>query len=151
MIILSEFARSASEIRARLYDKTPITVEHIAYLCIDPNNINRNHWMSEIYSFINNVGILKSSKKFPSKKFIYDSSYGDSRDVFTNEKFMTKFINAIIKKENFSTDLTVFDIMTIVDNKCVEYFQWLAEVLSETGFVDIAEVIEEINTIIPAH
>lgn len=149
MIILHEFARSASEIRAHLFDKTQITVEHLTYLCIDPNNINRNHWISEIYSFINSVGILKSTKKFPSKDFIYKSSYGDSQDLFTNETFMNKFIKAVIKKENFSTDLSIYGIMNLADSVCVQYFNWLADELSKAGFVDLDEVTDEIDKIIP--
>lgn len=149
MIILHEFARSASEIRSRLYDKTLITVEHLTYLCLDPNNINRNHWISEIHSFISSVGILKNTKKFPSKEFIYKSSYGDSRDTFTNKLFMTKFINSIIKKENFIVDKTIEELMEIIDNACVSYFSWLSDELSKTGFVDNEEVNSVIDRIIP--
>ena len=148
MIILHEFARSAAEIRSRLYDKTLITVEHLTYLCLDPDNVNRDHWINEIYSFISSVGILKSTKKFPTKKFIYDSSYGDSRDTFTNITFMTKFIKAIIRKENFVVDKSIEEVISIVDNVCMEYFGWLSDELSKTGFVDKDEVKSVIDKLI---
>lgn len=149
MVILHEFARSASEIRAQLLDKTPITVEHITYLCIDPDNVNRAHWVSEIHAFINTIGMLKSTKKFPTKDFIYKASYGDSRDMFTNETFMTKFIKSVIKKERFNTDASIPEIMHTVDSACVDYFTWLSDELSKTGFVDIDEVQEKLDSLIP--
>lgn len=149
IIYLNEFARSASEIRSRLYDKTLITVEHLIYIWFDPNNINRNHWISEIYSFINSVGILKNTKKFPTKEFIYKSSYGDSQDTFTNTVFMTKFIRSICKKEKFVTNKTIEEIISAVDSVCVRYFGWLSDELSKTGFVDMDEVSSAINEILP--
>ena len=148
--ILNEFARSSAEIRSRLYDKTNILVEHLTYICLSPNNINRNHWITEIHSFIDHVDILKSTKKFPTKDFIYKSTYGDSRDLFTNTTFMTKFIRAILKKENIKTDLTLDEIITIVDSVCTQYFSWLSKELSETGFVDRDEVEEKVNELIPS-
>lgn len=63
---------------------------------------------------------------------------------------MTKFIRAILKKENIKTDLTLDEIITIVDNTCTQYFSWLSKELSETGFVDRDEVEEKVNELIPS-
>lgn len=146
---LFELAKSQSDIKYQLQFMTPKVVEHLIYLTIDPKNINRNHWIEEIYAFIHDIDICKINKKFPKKSFIYSNTYGSSQDKYTNIPSMKKRLKGICDSENITFTDSIYDIVNKIDFVCSNYFDWLSYELSTYGVVTLEDVGKRLNKLLP--
>ena len=143
-----ELALDKRDIERNLQSKSPKIIEHLFYLMLDPKNQAANHWKQEIYSFLNDIDALKSSKKIPKTKFIYDNTYGYKRDRIQSRVYMKNFLKDVCQKENLSTALTLEEIMENLDYLCYNYFMWLSEMLHENEFVIREWVYDKIDELL---
>ena len=146
--LITEFALEKKEIQRRLINVTPKIVEHLMYLTLDPDNINRNHWKQEIYSFLYDIEFLKGGKKLPKKEFIYDNTYGVKKDQIQNYKWFSTRIKALCRKENIEMPDDIEITQNNVDFVCSCYFSWLATHLSEDGVIDDEECYKYLDTVL---
>lgn len=141
-----ELAYSRKHIADHLISVTPKIIEHLFYLMLDPTNQARNHWKSEIYGFLNDMDAMKGTNKVPNKDFIYKWTYGSKQDRIKSEKYMSKFLKDVCKKENINTSDDIETIMKNLDYICVDYFDWLSEELSTNEYVTQDEVYSKLDS-----
>lgn len=146
--LITEFALEKKEIQRRLINVTPKVIEHLMYLALDPNNINRNHWEQEIYSFLYDIEFLKGGKKLPKRDFIYDNTYGVKRDQVLNDKWFLTRVKGICNKENMLRPKDIKLEQNNVDYICNNYFLWLSDNLSKDGIIDDEECYNYIDKLL---
>ena len=133
--LIRELAYERRDIQRTLIDKTPTVVQHIMYLVLDPNNINKFHWMSEVHAFIHDIGRLKNGKKFPKSEFIYEYTYGAMSDMVIDSKWFNVTVKDICEDENIELPKNMKQAQMKVDIVCREYFRWLSSELSTNGVI----------------
>ena len=143
-----EMALDKKELQRKLQSRSPKIIEHLFYLLLDKNNPSAKHWKNEIYSFLNDIELLKGSNKVPKVSFIYDNTYGYRQDRITSPRYMKKFLLDVCQKENLSTNLSLEEIMTKLDSLCNQYFSWLATMLHDSEFVTQEEVFSILDKLI---
>lgn len=146
--LLTELAIEKRHLEDRLIDRSVEIIEHLLCIVLDPKNVNRDHWTSEIYAFINNVPILKSTKKLPTEQFIYDSTYGVWQDNILNNEYFDRQIESICEEENIEIPNDIEMTQNNVDFVCSCYFSWLATHLSEDGVIDDEECYKYLDTVL---
>lgn len=90
---------------------------------------------------------MKNGKKFPTAKQIYSWTYGKKQDLVTDIRWFSKFVNGICEDYSIEIDKSPAEFMMDFDSVCVEYFQWLANELSQSGILNRSEVYAELNYI----
>lgn len=133
---LFEMARSRKEIAHTLQEKSSqIFIHLIKYFYVDDNGL-RDHWSREIYSFLNDIDILKSTKDYPTLAFIYENTYVVHADSICKKqkKILSEYESSSIKERN---DEKFLDFAS-------NYFYNLSDILSKEGYVSQ----EEINNIL---
>lgn len=133
--LITELAYEKRDIQRILIDRTPKAVQHIIYLVLDPDNVNKNHWMSEIHAFIHDIGRLKSGKKFPKADFIYEYTYGVMRDMILDDHWFSVTVEDICDDENIEFPEDTEQTQKKVDAVCESYFRWLSAELSSNGVI----------------
>ena len=133
--LIHELAYEKRDIQRTLIDRTPKVVQHIIYLVLDSDNVNKNHWMSEIHAFIHDIGRLKNGKKFPKADFIYEYTYGVMRDMILDGHWFRVTIADICEDENIQFPEDIEQIQKKVDTVCTSYFKWLSKELSCNGII----------------
>lgn len=124
-------------IRDRLEARTPQIIEHIIKICLYPNNMSINHWKREIWAAIHVVQKQKKTNKFPSSKFIFESTWGIDGDM------LDQFIQIVLSEYGeYETNING------VEECCIQYFRWLSEKLSAYGFVTNQDVSDELDRIL---
>lgn len=146
--LLTELAIEKRHLEDRLIDRSVEIIEHLLCIVLDPKNVNRDHWTSEIYAFINNVPILKSTKKLPTEQFIYDSTYGVWQDNILNSEYFNRQIESICEEENIDIPDDICSTQTEFDMICAEYFKWLSDALSKSGKVTRSSCKNKIDELI---
>ena len=146
--LLTELAIEKRHLEDRLIDRSVEIIEHLLCIVLDPKNVNRDHWTSEIYAFINNVPILKSTKKLPTEQFIYDSTYGVWQDNILNNDYFNRQIESICEEENIDIPDDIGSKQTEFDMICAEYFKWLSNTLSKSGKVTRSSCKNKIDELI---
>lgn len=127
-----------SEIRHELTHASGELTEHLIKVYLYPNAQERNHWKTEIYSFLPRCPKLKSTNKFPESEFILEciSAYLDQL-----EEMMYFVID-----ENNEIDPERYNAEEL-ENMVVQYFSWLAEQLSARGNVHSKSVYGKLDEI----
>lgn len=150
-MVIKEFAESKKIIELKLSAVTDEIVEHLFKLILMPNHNSANHWEKEIYSFLHDVNILKSTHKFPTETQILEWTYYKKKELFDNSTYMTK----VIKEYEFEYEQPLHhDINSIeifkddIKYVALNYFIWLGKQLSESGRVFSYEVYDKLNELL---
>jgi hypothetical protein len=124
------FAYSRSKIAEDLEANVRNIIMHLIKLWRYPNALEVNHWRQEVYNFLNQVGRLKSSNKYPSVNFIMKNTF----DV--NKPDIPKWLNSIshVYDEDFEST-GIREDTELMSERIKEYFEWLASKLSDEGNV----------------
>ena len=146
-IYIRGFAELQREIERKLSERTDEVIEHLGKCYLQPNHSAINHWKQEIFRLINRIDKLKNGKKFPTAKQIYSWTYGKKQDLVTDIRWFSKFVNGICEDHSIEIDKSPAEFMMDFDSVCVEYFQWLANELSQSGILNRSEVYAELNYI----
>lgn len=136
------YIRSMSEAQSKIYDKVTAAASqidmHIIKILSFPNSPYVDHWMHEIWAFLNLVGKLKGSNKFPKAVFIKRalSVYNDMLD------------SIIDIAQDDESGLIPIDVSLDEVKRCVtEYQSWLASELSAHGGVKQSDVKAKLKEI----
>lgn len=145
---IRSFSFSQSEIARKLSAPMKIIIEHLLYIVLAPESTTVHHWCSEIYGFLNYVGKLDRKNRFPKQRQIYEWTYGKMQDLVTDERFMSVMIKSAVRKERFTVDVPINEIITKLDHVCTDYFSWLSQELSTVGIVDSDDVESKIRDMV---
>ena len=129
------------ELGRKLTDASEPLVDHLIKIFMYPNHVSVDHWIQEVYGFLNKVGKLKHNNKFPSARFILNSTWGVHGDII-NESIPVFESDYCQPTHNSSSEIA--DAV-----RC--YFLWLSYVLSANGRVAKQDVINRIHAIIDAY
>jgi len=146
--LITEFALEQKEIKRKLIDITPKIIEHISYIVLSPDNMNRNHWTHEIYAFLHSIDFLKNGKKLPKVDFIYSNTFGVREDYIESKAFRDIIIPDLCDEENIDVPDNIEDAQSNIRSACSFYFSWLSTQLSENGAVSKASVKDILDKIV---
>lgn len=146
-LIYTEYAMQKDKIKNKLIDNTEPVIEHLLKLYLMPEHTSVNHWKQEIATFINKVGNLKGTNKFPKFKQIYDWTYGSYQDVITNPNYLDKMIKTIIYDYDLEIDYYIEEVVENFNRICETYFTWLARELSEWGVISKIDIYKTLDMI----
>lgn len=149
-IYISAHAESLSNIRYRLTDHATQIVENFVKLQLGYNLPTRNHWQHEIFTQLHSIQLPKGSKKYPATQKIYKWLYTDQLPELQDQKRFHKMLASICSTEQeLPTVLRTEElaIQTEIIAKLDRYYAWIAEELSEYGYVtqqDIYSILDEL-------
>ena len=148
MRLLIELAQSLKDIARDLQSISRSFQEHLIKLYIWRDvEETANYWKREISNFITEIVRVKGSKKFPSKKFIYDKIFGEWEDVFID--YLPKRLENILS--NYSS-MPQVDVKAIKANELLsfvkEYCNWLSTNLSRDGIISSAEARNKLDELL---
>jgi len=141
-----EMAETDREIKFKLSKSAEMIIEHFYKIYYMPLSDSKNHWITEIYSFINKVNKRKSTNKLPSKEYIYNSMFGNIEDIFDNVHETT--LDYICTEYDLPMDIEGPEDKVILFNLLKDYFQWVAEELNTNGYLKLNEVRNKISQLI---
>lgn len=130
----SKFKR---DISAKLESLSKLVTQHIIALYLFPDSPNRNHWMGEVWSFLNDVPLVRGRNKPPRSRFIYENTWG------IQKRYLNVHIQKVIDKESDYTPITCDKklLSEILD----DYFRWISDKLSEDSYVSKSEVYDTLK------
>lgn len=112
------FSEKLSNIGARMNDLSMQIIRHLIKIYLYSDDISINHWITEIYSFLNEVKLVKGTNKPPKAKYIYKYTY------LLNENYARNVVRAVIGDyKPAEYDDSLFEFIS-------DYFKWLSEQLS---------------------
>lgn len=113
-----------------------------------PQHTATQHWKQEIASLIYKVKRLKSGKKLPSARQIYNWTYHKKQDLITDPRWFSAFVYDICDEYGVELEITPDTFMSEFDAICVKYFKWLSEELSDVGLVSRCEVYQKLDVLL---
>ena len=144
MIFLKEFAIEKTEYKVKLMNAFEKIFSHLLKVYYYPRSQYKPHWVKEIYSFLNDAPILKSTKKLPKEKLIFDSLWTSVKEIIPRRHRKTL---AIIN-EKYGDELGKVEYDAKAESFVYNYVVWISENLSKKGDVLISEVEAEINSLL---
>lgn len=136
------------DIETKLSISMTQTIEHLLKLYLMSDSPARNHWQGEVYGFIHTVEKLKRTNKYPTTQNIYNWTYEKVQDLVTDASWLQIRIEDICDQYNIDTNIPLNPTMHEFDALCVNYFQWLAEMLSKRGSVTNREVYTKLDSLV---
>lgn len=144
MIFLKEFAIEKTEYKVKLMNAFEKIFSHLLKVYYYPRSQYKPHWVKEIYSFLNDAPILKSTKKLPKEKLIFDSLWTSVKEIIPRRHRKTL---AIIN-EKYGDELGEVEYDAKAESFVYNYVVWISENLSKKGDVLTSEVEAEINSLL---
>ena len=133
---LLELAQSWKDIVIYIRNRWDITNNHLLKIFYWSNAEEINHWINEVYSNLNRVYKVSSSKRYPKIDKLLSVLWYESADM------MDDIIRTFIEDANDPTNEKYNKLPNIKDNRiseviefCRKYYFALAEKLSESGNV----------------
>lgn len=142
------FAENQKDIERNLTAHTDEILEHLLKCFIMPQHTATQHWKQEIASQIYKVDRLKSGKKFPSAKQIYNWTYHKKQDLITDPRWFSASVYDICEQYGVELEISPDAFMLEFDAICVKYFKWLSEELSDVGRVSRVEVYQKLDELL---
>jgi hypothetical protein len=139
------FLEAKKELERNLSAHTDEIIEHLFKLILMPDSRDRNHWQGEIAGQLNKIVRLNNSKKFPKAKQIYQWTYGKKQDLVTDRNWLSGMLEDIEFKYNIEVCDSIDNLIYSLDDLCVTYFSWLAENLSESGYVSTPKIYRKLD------
>ena len=136
MVKVIGFSRPNREIYEDLHSKAEVVAIHLIKLFLWPHVQETGHWKKEVYAAISKISKLKSNNKRPRPEEIVKHTWGIVNDSI--EDWITALIR--IMKED-----PILHELESVNSAMLEYFEWLSDLLSNTGMVGSQEVAEEVD------
>ena len=144
MICLKEVAIEKTEYKVKLMNAFEKIFSLLLKVYYYPRSQYKPHWVKEIYSFLNDAPILKSTKKLPKEKLIFDSLWTSVKEIIPRRHRKTL---AIIN-EKYGDELGEVEYDAKAESFVYNYVVWISENLSKKGDVLTSEVEAEINSLL---
>lgn len=140
LLLYRELADGRADIKSQLRNSEKQRRENLMQLFIWRDSTTVNHWCNELYAICHEINRLKNNKKYPKEKFILQEIWGCWEDCYHDR--INNYIKDLERKEgqkvpDFSKD-NLYDFMK-------EYHEWLANKLSDKGFINISDVKDKIK------
>ena len=116
----------------------PIDI-HIAKLLLFPGVQTTHHWQHEIYTALNDIDYQKGSNKWPKASFIEKSL------AMRNDMLSIYVQHAKRDEKDLEPRYVSLDVVTQIVKK---YQNWIAQVLSEYGYVEEDIVYHKLDELI---
>lgn len=136
MIKVIGFSRPNREIYENLHSKAEVAAIYLIKLFLWPNVREVRHWKKEVYDAISRISKLKSSNRRPKPEEIVKHTWGIVNDSIED------WTTALIR---IRWDDPIQYELEAVYSAILEYFEWLADMLSSTGMVGSNEVSKEVD------
>ena len=137
--LIIEMARSRKDIANQLAAKSsPVFIHLVKYYYVEDEKL-RSHWIDEIYSFLNDVDLIKKTKNFPTQDFILKNTYYIHYDSICRKqnKILDKYKDKIKKPIN-DDELLKF---------IKQYFVQLSIILSVEGYATHDNIVNILKTL----
>ena len=131
---IRSFSASKKDILSRIDDVARPILEHLAKIYLMSDSGSFNHWVSEIYGFLNKCSKLKGRNRYPSKKDLLQILY-------YNEVPYLKYTFEGIRKDYNTMYQGNYNQYQII---CFQYLDWLSDMLSKYGRVYFSDVQDKI-------
>lgn len=136
MVRVIGFSRPNREIYEDLHSKAEAVTIHLIKLFLWPYVQETGHWKKEVYAAISKISKLKSSNRRPKPEEIVKHTWGIVNDSIED---WTSALVRIMREDPVPYEPEA------VSSAILEYFEWLADLLSSTGMVGSQEVSEEVE------
>ena len=145
MILIREFAIERSALKASLMSDFKQMFPHLLLVFYYPTAQEANHWKGEIYNFLNDVPLLKSTKRLPKKDLIFGGLW-----TSVEERIPSRHRNFIrdVNEGEYGENLGSIVYDSRAEEFCREYITWLSDQLSTLGELSRSSVIGEINRLL---
>lgn len=133
------FANKTEDIKRKLNSNCDEIINHLLKIWLFPDACEQAHWKQEVYSFLHSVNKQKLTKGYPSKKFIFNATWGITGDTMTDK------INVLRYREKYYPYTCIEVSDETVETAVKSYFIWISQILSEWGEASRSEVYDEIE------
>lgn len=137
-MIVYAMSRKLRDIGDDLDNKGKPLIRHLIKIALYPDHTSLNHWIDEIYSFLNQIDTYKGKNKAPSSDFIYNNLYSKG-----NYRYLYKWIK-VIKQDYGDSDVSDYQVEQFVQN----YIIWLSEELSDNLVVSKSSIRHKLMELI---
>lgn len=145
MIFLREFAIERSALKAKLMFSFESIFPHLLLVYYYPTAEEVNHWEKEVYNFLNDVPVLKSTKRLPPEKLIKEGLWDSVKEIIPRRH--GNFVKDVNLGE-YGANLGQVKFDRRAEDFCREYCDWLAMRLSKDGSVSRFEVKTQIEKLL---
>lgn len=131
-------SENRKDIHRELANKSGQLTDHLIKIFLFESSNNINHWIDEVYSFVNRCPKFAHNNKYPDKRFI-SKALNIYLDNLPNicESIQKDYPNYIVKRS--------YEEVSIMIN---EYIDWLACQLSTKGVVARTDVVSKLSEMI---
>ena len=137
-------ARSRTEVVDKLEDQVLNLLQHLAYLYVFGKVQDYNHWRQEIWKFFHIMPKIRIGKK---TRYLTKSEFLDA--TYTQYNFQRVFEYVLSAAPELETEYepnqeklsNISEFKSICDN----YFNWLAEIICQSGQVLPLEVYRKLD------
>ena len=138
-VYIKAMAVTTQDAKQQLISAGGEAIEHLIKLYAFPDTEYTNHWRQEVWSFLRKVPKLKSTKRYVDFALI--------RDCLSAYEDMIPELYSEIVNEYKSLTPARFD-MEELQRIIGEYFDWIAQILSEKGLVcpeDVYAILDKLG------
>lgn len=147
--IIKNNINNVKNIKFKLYNSNEKIRENLIALFIWRDSINYNYWLNELYESCHSIDKCKFSNKFLTYKEILQEIWLSWEDCFYIVDLYINYINSDI---NYSINEEKQKIPEYSKNNLYDfiktYCEWLAQKLSNRGYVTIDDVKIIINELL---
>lgn len=137
-ILITSSAFQRYVLKQKLIDKSEQVVNYLIKIFLYPSNSAAEHWKHEVYSFLYQVGVLKSSNTFPTSKFILNCTWNTWEDAILT------YIPIVMQDFSDVSESSPKYVYRAIH----DYFLWLSKNLSMCGRVSQTSVKQAINDLV---
>lgn len=142
MLFINEFAVNRAELLINLRNASKQIINHLLKIFYHRDRTPMPHWKKEIFNYLHDIDLVKSNKKIPSEKLIFEGLWEGSHELFDGRhEDIVEDIN-----DEYSDDFGYIDSLSpLAKPFCKEYMKWLAQELSLKGRLPKSDIFEEID------
>lgn len=145
MIFINEFAINRTELLINLRNASKQIINHLLKIFYHRSRTPVSHWKKEIFNYLHDIDLMKSNKKIPSEKLIFEGLWEGSYELFDGRhEDAVEDIN-----EEYGKDFGYITYLSSsAENFCKEYMRWLARELSLKGRISKSDIFGKIDDLL---
>lgn len=145
MIFINEFAVNRAELLINLRNDSKQIIKHLLKIFYHRGRTPMFHWKKEVFNYLHDIDLVKSNKRIPSEKLIFEGLWEGSHELFDGRhEDAVDDIN-----DEYGDDFGYIDsLSSLAKPFCKEYMRWLAHELSLRGRIPKSDIFEEIDDLL---
>lgn len=143
LIMIKEMSSNIKNIKFKLYNSNEQIKENLIMIFIWRETTTINHWCNELYVVCHQVDKCKSNNKFPKYNVILQEIWLSWEDCFY-ERIDSDIIYLENKENKKAPEFSKNNLYNFIKTYC----EWLAQKLSDRGYVTIDDVKIIINELL---